>query len=433
MKPHPFAALALGLLLAFTIGCAGNGGAPGATAGPTETTVSATPPPPTPNPPEPTATLPATPTPAPTATAEPARPAGFPDSDSYAWTQMIAGLSRPLALVSAEDGTGRLFILEQNGVMRVLSETGELQPEPFLDLRDRVGAQANEQGLLGLAFHPDFETNGFFYVNYTDRAGDTVIARFHAPPGATAADRASETRLLHVDQPFRNHNGGGMVFGPDGYLYLGLGDGGSAGDPQSNAQSTNTLLGKLLRVDVDGGDPYGIPPDNPYAEGGGRAEIWALGLRNPWRFTFDSRTGDLYIADVGQNAWEEINYMPAGAPPGANFGWDYREGAHSFEGSPPAGAELIDPVAEYSHSFGCSVTGGKVYRGEALPEWLGIYLYGDFCSGIVWGLFQDENGTWQAAEMFRTNFQITSFGADARGEVYLLDRGGGIYRLTARE
>jgi glucose/arabinose dehydrogenase len=240
-------------------------------------------------------------------------------------------------------------------------------------------------------------------------------------------------RLLSVDQPFANHNGGVVAFGPDGYLYLGLGDGGSGGDPQGNAQSLDTLLGKILRLDVDAGDPYVIPPDNPFADVGGRPEIWAYGLRNPWRFSFDRLNGDLYIGDVGQNAWEEIDFLPAGHPGGANFGWDYREGAHPFEGTPPAGLELIDPVVEYSLSgANCAVTGGYVYRGQNLPDFHGVYLYGDFCSGVVWGLLRLPDGSWQNAALFETGANITSFGQDEAGEIYLVDRQGSIYHLAQR-
>ena len=293
-----------------------------------------------------------------------------------------------------------------------------------------INISSSEQGLLGLAFHPHYEETGNFYVNYTDLNGDTVIASFSvSAEDADRADPGSAQQLLFIRQPFPNHNGGEVAFGPDGMLYLGLGDGGAANDPQSNGQSTSTLLGKILRIDVNEGDPYAIPQDNPFAAGGGLQEIWAYGLRNPWRFSFDSLNGDLYIGDVGQNAWEEIDYLPAGSPPGANFGWDYREAAHQFEGSPPGELQLIDPVAEYSHSLGCSVTGGMVYRGAALPEWNGVYVYGDYCSGIVWGLLKDASGAWQQGQLFDTDANITSFGVDETGEVYLANHQGSVYRL----
>jgi glucose/arabinose dehydrogenase len=338
---------------------------------------------------------------------------------------VAAGLESPVDLQNA--GDERLFVVEQRGLIRVIDGSG-LRDEPLLDIRDRVYDVSNEQGLLGLAFHPDFESNGEFYVNYTGGTGDTVIARFLAGPGATA-DPNGEQAVLGYDQPFPNHNGGGMAFGPDGMLYIGSGDGGAAGDPEERAQNLDTLLGKLLRLDVDGADPYTIPPDNPFAAGGGRPEIWAYGLRNPWRFAFDSVTGDLFIGDVGQNQWEEIDYLPYGAAGGANFGWDFREGPELFEGLTPPG--LTEPVAAYSHADGsCSVTGGVVVRDPALPEWQGLYVYGDYCSGWIWGLYRDPSGAWQNRVLFQTEFQITSFGTGADGGVYVLDRAGGVYRLS---
>jgi glucose/arabinose dehydrogenase len=282
-----------------------------------------------------------------------------------------------------------------------------------------------------LAFHPKFRENGFFYVNYTDTNGNTVIARFQAKPTANQCDNTTQYILLSVHQPYQNHNGGGMLFGVDGDLYLGLGDGGSAGDPQGNGQSLDTLLGKILRIDVNGTPPYGIPVDNPFI-GKGKPEIWAYGLRNPWRFDFDPLTHDLYIGDVGQDAWEEIDFLPAGSRGGANFGWNYQEGKHAYRGNPPANQQLIDPVYEYSHAEGgCSVTGGVVYRGQALPAWQGIYVFGDYCSGKVWGLLRDASGNWQGKVLFDTNYAITSFGRDEGGEIYLVDQRGTIERLAA--
>jgi glucose/arabinose dehydrogenase len=361
----------------------------------------------------------------------------LPDPGEFIWELVVDGLDRPVGLVQADDNSGRLFVLEQAGTIRVI-ENGALQPEPFLDIRSIVGSQGNEQGLLGMAFHPRFAENGYFFINYTDLDGNTNITRFSASPdNPEIADPQSEVRLLFIDQPYQNHNGGSVVFGPDGYLYLGLGDGGSAGDPQGNAQSTGTYLGKILRLDVDGGDPYAIPADNPFADGGinpqgGLAEIWAYGLRNPWRFSFDNSNGDVYIADVGQGSWEEVNYLPLESQPGANYGWVYREGRHPYEGSPPEGAPLVDPVEEYDHGQGCSVTGGYVYRGRALPEWQGVYLFGDYCSGIIWGLLRNTDGSWRSARLFETSFNISSFGEDIAGEIYLADLNGAIYRLTRR-
>jgi glucose/arabinose dehydrogenase len=356
----------------------------------------------------------------------------FPDPAGYTWAVFVSGLNQPLDLTSFPDGSGRLLILEQPGTARIYQD-GNVLPEPFLDIRSRVVNQGTEQGLLGLAFHPNYAENGYFYVNYTGQqgTGDTVIARFQVSqtdPGR--ADPDSELILLQIQQPFRNHNGGGMVFGPDGYLYISTGDGGSADDPQNNGQRLDTLLGKLLRIDVDGGEPYVIPADNPFAAGGGEAEIWAYGLRNPWRFSFDRLTGDLYNADVGQNQWEEINFQPAGSPGGENYGWVYREGTNPYRGTPPADLQLVDPVYEYRHGLGCSVTGGFVYRGEDLPEFRGIYLFSDYCSGRVWGLLRGADGSWQSQELFLTGMNVSSFGQDENGELYLMDRSSGnVYRL----
>jgi len=342
----------------------------------------------------------------------------FPDPNAYTWQPLASGLQRPVDLQA--DGSGRLFILEKVGRIRILQD-GQLLEASFLDITDRVRSSGNEQGLLGLAFHPQYVQNGYFFVNYTDNNGDDVIARFNVSSDPNLADPTSETILISVSDPFPNHNGGVLTFGPDGYLYAGLGDGGSQGDPFGNAQKTDNLLGKVLRLDVDSAEPYAVPADNPFGN-----EIWAYGLRNPWRFSFDQVTGDLYIGDVGQNAWEEIDFLEAGSPGGANFGWNYSEGAHDYKGNAPAG--LIDPVAEYSHAEGgCSVTGGYVYRG-AMLEWNGIYLYGDYCTGLIWGLIRSGN-SWQNQLLFDTDVNITSFGEDESGEFYLVGDRGEIYRL----
>ncbi|HET9914660.1 MAG TPA: PQQ-dependent sugar dehydrogenase [Anaerolineales bacterium] len=343
----------------------------------------------------------------------------FPDPNAYTWQPIASGLQRPVDLQA--DGSGRLFVIEKVGRIRII-ENDQLVATPFLDVSDRVGSSGNEQGLLGLAFHPRYGENGRFFVNYTDTNGDTVIARFQVSNDPNVADPASESKLLGVDQPFQNHNGGVLAFGPDGYLYAGLGDGGSQGDPRGNAQNTQVLLGKILRIDVDSAEPYAVPADNPFGN-----EVWAYGLRNPWRLSFDKATSDLYIGDVGQGQWEEIDFLAAGSPGGANFGWDHREGTHEYEGGGPEG--MIDPVAEYSHpEGGCSVTGGYVYRGS-MPEWNGIYLYGDYCSGIVWGLIQTDGG-WQNQLLFDLSFTITSFGQDGSGELYLVSDSGEILRLS---
>lgn len=365
-----------------------------------------------------------TPTPQP-----PPEAVSFPDPNAYAWMPAVSGLYLPVDIQNAGDGSGRLFVVERPGRIRI-AINGLLFPVPFLDITDRIRSNGSEQGLLGLAFHPDYETNGFFYVNYTDRNGDTVISRFNVSPDPNIADPSSELKLLGVPQPYANHNGGAVAFGPDGYLYLGLGDGGSGGDPLGNGQSLNTLLGKILRLDVNNAIPYSIPPDNPFA-GSGEVyqEIWASGLRNPWRFSFDPATGDLYIGDVGQNEWEEISLAPAGVG-GLNFGWNTYEGNHPYQGG--SSASFAFPVAEYNHSQGCSVTGGVVSRGASLPAWNGIYLFGDFCTGYVWGLLT-QGGSWQSQLLFTTGLGISTFGVDEAGEVYLADyRGGTIYRLASR-
>src|SRR5215217_6014509 len=351
----------------------------------------------------------------------PATTPTFPDPNAYQWQMIVSGLARPVDL--QPDGSGRLFIIEKTGRIRILQD-GQLLDQPFLDITDRVGSDGNEQGLLGLAFHPQYAQNGRFFVNYTNNNGDTEFARFQVSGDPNSADPNSEVKLLGVNQPFPNHNGGVLAFGPDGYLYAGLGDGGAAGDPLGNAQNTNALLGKILRIDVDSAEPYAVPPDNPFGN-----EVWAYGLRNPWRISFDRATGDLYIGDVGQGAWEEIDFLLAGSPGGMNFGWDHSEGAHDYEGGGPEG--MIDPVAEYGHpEGGCSVTGGYVYRGS-MPEWNGIYIYGDYCTGMIWGLLQTDGG-WQNQLLFDVDVTITSFGQDETGELYLLSDTGQIFRLVQR-
>jgi len=361
----------------------------------------------------------------------PASVSVLPDPASAAWSEIASGLNAPVGLADAGDGSGRLFIVEQTGAIRIW-QNGAVLPVPFLDLSGRVDC-CGERGLLGLAFHPDYAANGYFYVNYTERLAGTLytsIARFQVSTDPAQADPDSELRLLHILQPYDNHNGGGLAFGPDGYLYIALGDGGSAGDPNANGQALTTLLGKILRIEVDNASPYGIPFDNPYLERSFLPEIWANGLRNPWRFSFDMLTGDLYIGDVGQGSWEEIDFLPAGSPGGTNFGWDTYEGDHAFEGQPAAGQLYVFPVAEYGHDQGTAVTGGVVYRGTNLPDWFGVYLYGDFSSGLIWGLLRQPDATWQNALLFDTRYLISSFGQDAAGEVYLVDYSGSVLQLA---
>jgi glucose/arabinose dehydrogenase len=344
--------------------------------------------------------------------------------------QIVAGLDNPTGLTSAHDGTGRMFLLEQVGTIRIL-KNGALLPSPFLDLRGLVNTNGNERGLLGLAFDPKYAENGHFFVNYTDASGDSITARYSVSASdPDQADPASASLVLRIAHPqYSNHNGGNLVFGPDGYLYFGMGDGGGAGDPNENSQNLGMLLGKLLRIDVSI-EPYAIPPDNPFVGRSGiRPEIWAYGLRNPWRFSFDSPSGDLYIADVGQDTYEEIDVQPSQDRGGENYGWNFMEGFHVYRSQAPSG--LTPPVAEYDHSGGnCSVTGGYVYRGAALPQILGMYVFGDYCSGRIWLLERGAQG-WQKAEWINSGLAITSFGVDDAGELYVLDRTtGGVFLLS---
>jgi glucose/arabinose dehydrogenase len=345
--------------------------------------------------------------------------------------EVAAGLSSPLYL-TAPAGDPRLFVVEQPGRIRIVQD-GKLLSSPFLDLTSRVGS-GGERGLLSVAFHPQYAANGFFYVNYTDRNGDTHVERYSVSADPNVADPASARLLLTVRQPFPNHNGGLNLFGPDGMLYIGLGDGGGAGDPMRNGQNRNTLLGKILRINVDGGDPYAIPPDNPFAgQSGARPEIWALGLRNPWRFAFDREANLLYIADVGQNRWEEIDVAPAGAP-GLNYGWNLMEGAHCFSSPTCNQAGLVPPVVEYGHGEGCSVTGGSVYRGKSVPSIVGHYFHADYCQGWVRS-FKYVNGAATEPHEWTTGDvgNILSFGEDAAGELYILSGNGRVYRITGAE
>jgi glucose/arabinose dehydrogenase len=354
------------------------------------------------------------------------------DSLAIRFILVASGFAKPVYLTHAGDGGGRLFVVEQAGRILIIKQ-GQINPTPFLDIVSIVGSDANEQGLLGVVFHPQYTENGLFFVDYTDKQGDTVIARYRVSDNPDVADPNSATILLTIDQPYGNHNGGQLAFGPDSNLYIGMGDGGAAGDPHGNGQNLNALLGKILRIDVDSGDPYGIPPDNPFAANGqGRPEIWSYGWRNPWRFSFDGASGDMYIGDVGQNQYEEIDVELAGTPGGQNYGWRLMEGNHCFDPATcdPASSGLVLPVAEYDHSQGCSVTGGYVYRGVQFPALSGIYFYGDYCSGIIWGLRHESDGTWSKAELLSSGFTISSFGQDEVGEVYLVQhRTGEIFQI----
>jgi len=351
----------------------------------------------------------------------------LPASDGIVLTEVASGLERPVQLLDAP-GDPRLFIVEQRGRIRVLSG-GQLQETPYLDVSSQLSG-SNEQGLLGLAFHPDFQSNGFAYVNYTDGSGDTRVVRYTERADGLSLDPASAKEILFVDQPFGNHNAGQLLFGPDGMLYIPLGDGGSSGDPQGNGQNLDTLLGAILRIDVNGGDPYAIPPDNPFASGGGRPEIWASGVRNPWHNDIDAEGGFIYVADVGQNTWEEVNVVPLNEA-GVNYGWNIVEGPECFQGSGCDRTGLWDPVISYDHGDGCSITGGHVYRGQALPDLLGVYFYSDFCDGWLRSFRWDpDQGTavdqreWSIPNIG----SVYSFGKDGDGELYVL-AGNRAYRI----
>ena len=350
-------------------------------------------------------------------------------ADSIELDKVVSGLTQPLLVTHANDGSDRLFVVEQGGRILVLSGGSPLE-QPFLDVSSEISTDG-ERGLLGLAFHPRYPENGFFFVNYTDRRGDSVVSRFSVSSDGNRADPASEVEVLSFNQPFSNHNGGHLAFGPDGNLYIATGDGGGAGDPQNNGQSRDTLLGKILRVDVDG-LPFAIPPDNPFVgQGGQRDEIWALGLRNPWRFSFDRRTGDLFIGDVGQSREEEIDFQPAGSSGGENYGWRRMEGSLCFE--PPNNCQdssFTSPILVYGHDSHCSVTGGYRYRGKSNAALEGMYVFGDFCSGIIWGAEPGPDGIWFAVVLADTNLAITSFGEDESGELYVVDRRGSIFQVA---
>ncbi len=344
------------------------------------------------------------------------------------------GLTQPVQVAHAGDGSGTLYVVEQVGRIQTI-KNGTLGAAPFLDISARALA-GGERGLLGLAFPQGYATKGYFYVNYTRSPdGATVIARYRVTHDPDVADPSSEEILLVIDQPFGNHNGGQIAFGPDGFLYIGMGDGGSGGDPQNNAQNPATLLGKMLRIDVEGGVfPYAVPPGNPFVGSGGfRGEIWALGLRNPWRFSFDRGTGDLYIGDVGQGSFEEVDFQPATSAGGENYGWNVLEGNSCFGGGVCNAADFVPPVAVYDHSGGnCSITGGTVYRGNAYPGLQGIYLYGDFCTGQIFGLTRD-GSAWENALLLDAPFSISSFGEDEAGNLYATNYGGGsVHEIVAQ-
>ncbi len=364
-----------------------------------------------------------------------ARSATDSDPAPFAFTlELVAdGFEQPVHVVDPGDGSGRLVVVEQIGRLRIIQD-GMILPEPFLDISDRVGC-CGERGLLSAAFHPDYETNGLVFVNYTDANGDTVVARFRvSQDDPNRLDVSTGETVLTVDQPAANHNGGLLLFGPrDGYLFIGLGDGG--GGNGQNGQDLNTLLGKILRIDIDATDGdrlYAIPPDNPFVgQPGARPEIWVYGLRNPWRFSFDRATGDLWIGDVGSVIHEEVNVQSGTSGGGENFGWDAMEGDTCRAGTGCEG--FVAPVSGFARSEGCVVTGGYVYRGTAIPDLQGIYLFADYCGGAVWGLVQTASGDWERIGPIETGLRISSFGEDAAGEMYVADLGGAVYRLGPAE
>ncbi|MFB3812687.1 MAG: sorbosone dehydrogenase family protein [Terriglobales bacterium] len=364
-----------------------------------------------------------------TTTTSPAAPVGTP---RVVLTPVVRGLNSPVDLQQPPDGTGRLFAVEKPGTIRII-QNGVLLASPFLDISSKVDSAPSEMGLLGLAFHPLYAQNRRFFVHYDRRVSgqiQSVLAEYLTSSDPNLADPASERILLVVNQPFENHKGGQLAFGPDGFFYIGLGDGGSEGDPFGNAQNLQTLLGKMLRINVDAttsGAQYATPPDNPFVSGGGLPEIWAYGLRNPWRFSFDRATGRLFAADVGGDAFEEVDIIQRGG----NYGWNIMEGAHCF--NPPSGCNttgLVLPIAEYDHSEGNAVIGGYVYAGTAVPALQGTYIFGDLGTGKIWMLRETSPGSWTRTLLLTANAQLSSFGQDQAGEVYVVELGGSVMRLT---
>lgn len=358
------------------------------------------------------------------------------NSQSIAVTEFASGIDLPVAIENA--GDDRLFVVGKNGIIYIVDPSGAVNSTAFLNIDPLVNSNAGERGLLGLAFHPDYATNGLFFVHYNNSSGNTVIASYTvSTTNPNQADASSAQILLTIDQPYNNHNGGDLKFGPDGYLYIGMGDGGSAGDPQNFAQNRQSLLGKMLRINVDTGSNYTIPSDNPFVDTDETLdEIWSLGLRNPWRFSFDRLTGEMYMADVGQNVWEEIN-VEAPNTAGLNYGWKCYEGPDAYSLSGCGDPSIYtDPVYAYLNSEvtnGCSVTGGYVYRGSESPSLYGTYIYADYCSGKIWGLKKQSCGTWLNEQIFNgPSNEYTTFGEDAAGEIYVAAIGDGkIFKISS--
>ena len=340
-------------------------------------------------------------------------------------------------MTQAPDDDQYWYVVEKPGrVMRFENKSDATDASLFIDISDRVDVGPSEAGLLGMAFHPQFRTNGYVYLSYTGNDGGlkSYLSRFKSLDTGNTLSADTEKRLIEVPQPYSNHNGGNIQFGPDGMLFIGLGDGGAGGDPKGHGQNTQTLLGSMLRIDVDNGNPYAIPSTNPFAKDSvvnsikGRPEIYAWGLRNPWRWSFDRETGRLWLADVGQDNWEEVNIVDK---PG-NFGWNGKEGKHCYKSAHCENPAYIDPVLEYSHDEGCSITGGYVYRGSQIPALKGIYLYADFCSGTLWGARETGNGVYETFQLLDTDLNIASFAQANDGEIYLLHLRGEIYKLVAQ-
>lgn len=360
----------------------------------------------------------------------------IPSLDTIQFEVVVDDLVRPIFMTHANDDSGRLFIAEQGGRVKVWDGS---DVSMFLDVSDLVSPDANtdgytERGFLGLAFHPDYAENGTFFVNYTDFRGTTNIARYQVSDDANVADADSAEIIFTQNQPYPNHNGGHMAFGADGYLYISLGDGGSAGDPLNSGQNPTTLLGTIMRLDVDGETGYAIPEDNPFVGSDeGADEVWSWGWRNPWRFSFDRVTDDMYIGDVGQAQWEEVNFEPADNTGGLNYGWNFFEATTVYQGGGDQSATVI-PFAEYNHAGGsCSVTAGYTYRGEALPDWEGVFFYGDYCSGQMWTAYRSDAETWVADELTDTDFNIASFGEDEDGELYIVNYQGTLLKIVPAE
>ena len=378
----------------------------------------------------------ALPTPAPASTpglsADPIFP--IPNREHYQFRLIAEGFDRPTVLTHAADGSDRLFVAEKSGRIHIIKD-GWVAVEPFLDISDKVITNENA-GLLGLAFDPGYHENGFFYVYYVNREQNSVIARFSVSRQDTdRADPASEQLVLKIDEAQRGHYAGTLAFGPDGRFYIAVGDGGLENallDPNP-AQDTNLLTGKILRIDVSDGLPYSIPPDNLLIDQDGRDEIWGLGLRNPWGFAFDRLTGELFVVDPGQDAREEVNFIPSIEYHRRNFAWNFLEGSQEFLGPLPAAGSFVFPIHQYEHADGlCSVIGGQVYRGAAMPEWQGIYIFGDFCQGDIWGLVRNNDDSWTLEGLYRLGYPITAFGADQRGEIYVLGYNGEVSILVPR-